>query len=378
MVTLENLLEDLHDDGETESSGVFTLDPKKAREKLQNFAFVSPDDYLPKLVQAGVAAGASQIEVEVNASIVELLFRDLYFEKDQVQGLMNYLLVENCPPEWRPLRHLAAGLRGSLAVEPGLVWWESWSDGKGYQRRWSDQDWNLKELERSEQQGRFSRFHLVRQAGKRFRLAFSSLFQSKEHERPGLLRRCAYLAQPLTLNGEPIKRAEFGRPRYPGYRIELDENPGESRPPPYLASDQLVEGLIDKHHHLAEVYPTDDRPTSLIQPPHSQATLKTLTGGPCRAWLGLEAQLEKTARITYIEDGVVLETRELELGIPGLVGIYSAEGLPKDLTGFSLVEGEAYRAHLDWLRQQGQVLKETVLANLESIPTRVSTRRQLS
>lgn len=62
---LELLLQAYGGQGEYDSSGFFTVDPDKLREKLSRFLLPEPHAYILKLVQWAVAAGAKKIKVEV-------------------------------------------------------------------------------------------------------------------------------------------------------------------------------------------------------------------------------------------------------------------------------------------------------------------------
>ncbi len=53
-----------------DSSGKFTVDFAKARQKLALFQLTRPTDYLLKLVQAGVLAQCERLEVELSTRVV--------------------------------------------------------------------------------------------------------------------------------------------------------------------------------------------------------------------------------------------------------------------------------------------------------------------
>lgn len=61
-----DFLEELRTVGTVESVGNFTLDSERALELLARFRFASPYEYVLKLVQAGVAGGAQQVDVRVS------------------------------------------------------------------------------------------------------------------------------------------------------------------------------------------------------------------------------------------------------------------------------------------------------------------------
>lgn len=77
---------------------------------------------------------------------------------------------------------------------------------------------------------------------------------------------------------------------------------------------------------------------------------------------------------------VMLAEHTPHLGVPDLVAVISAEGLNKDLTGFDIVQDQAYTnplAWLAWLTGQAKSLREELLQNLDSVPIRDTVSQRL-
>lgn len=383
--SLNDLMEDLSDDGVRDSSGVFTLDPKEAERKLATFALANPQDYILKLVQAAVAAGAGAVEVEARTGEVEVRWDGPGLAAHSLPGLMGHLLSAGCPPETRHLRHLAAGLRGSVGVKPRSLRVESGSGGGGFRRSWDGDGWKDEPLPQRESS--LTQVYLARDLGSIFSEWGAELGamvrgrRNRNHEEEALLAACGYLPVPISINEELVPRASFGQARYPTYKIEEDEFPGECRPPGYLvASDQdsYVEGKVHRRHHLIETQlvvgrgslpPLGPRLASL------RVGAEPATGQRCRSWIALESELSPRARVSFVDDGVMIAQEVLDSPVPGLVAVISVEELAKDLTGLQLVKDGAYRAALDVVMAEAAKLRDQLLERLEDIPIRETVQK---
>lgn len=383
---LEHLLEDLRDDGRADSSGVFTLDSSKAEEKLRDFQFASPYHYILKLVQSGVAGGAPRVDVKTSAGRVEVCFGGEPLLAEEMGGLMRYLLNDQVGLEGRRLRHLAAGLRGAVGVKPWQIKFEVHNGEQSFRRSWEEESGWRQQAMASDREV-YHRLYLGRNLSEALKRAGSGLMRmmgvEAAREEASIAAHCVYSPVAVVVDGQKAEPLPFGRARYPGYDISQDPNPGECRPPPYLATEELVDGLLHPKHHLLEWCLADDSglPASLPVPT-TEATLRRglMPGaeGRCRAWLAVTAELKSESEIAYVEDGVLLCRRQLELPCPGLSVVFSAEALDKDLTGFQLVENEVYRAHLDWLRKRALEMRAILEESLALFPIRERVRESLS
>lgn len=128
---LEDLLANISQAGVVDSSGEFTLNRAMALDKLAQFQLQSSSQYVLKLIQAAIAAGASQISVNTYSFggrsvtlLCDVNLLDGEFHVDKV-------LFSNQPgpDHWRDL---ALGLNAALALE--LVGMEvlSWDGDLGW------------------------------------------------------------------------------------------------------------------------------------------------------------------------------------------------------------------------------------------------------
>ena len=104
-------------DGQLDSQGQFTLALAQAREKLAKFLLKSPQDYLLKLIQAGVAAGAQRLELKTGANRV--LFR-MHGNSDS-----------------RALRHLAIATHSAVQIRPTGISLATWDGRSGEKHHWT-------------------------------------------------------------------------------------------------------------------------------------------------------------------------------------------------------------------------------------------------
>ncbi len=130
-----DILEDLRQDGQVESTGHFTLDATKAREKLKRFQLQDPHHYVLQVVRSAVASGARKLDLRVDAD-------DCWIEHDGrppteagLQGLFNHLLRSANTPEERSLRALATGVNSALALEPAWIDLQAWDGRNGWALR---------------------------------------------------------------------------------------------------------------------------------------------------------------------------------------------------------------------------------------------------
>jgi hypothetical protein len=383
---LEDLIADLSDDGVLESSGSFTLDPEKAEEKLRNFALPSPHDYILKIIQCAVASGSPVIRIKSQPGKLEITFTGEPIVSSDLTGLMGHLLQQETVPRFRRFRHLAAGMRGAMAVSPKAISFEGFDGQTGFRRIWDKEGWRQEVLSNETGQP-FHRFTLSRSlsqtlssAGEELKSVFQPEGEDYTTEELRIVKACLYSPAQIFLDGKPLAQASFGTARYPGYEISKDPNPGESRPPHYIGTALLVDGLMDGDHHLVEAcYPAEGVLGSLLNP-SSEATirLETQPGTEqrCTAWLAISAKFAPP-ELTYVEDGVTLCTTAPGISCPGFRGVISAETLNKDLTGFQLVKDRTFQEHTTWIWGQIHKLRSKVLDSMALYPNRERIQKEL-
>lgn len=117
----DGLLEELRGAGRVESTGTFTVDRERAAALLARLRFQSPYEYVLKLVQHAVAAGAGQVWVTVLSGSVSVWYDRAVLTEGDLAELARHALE---PVRSGPLRHrthLAEGLQAVQNSRPSLV-----------------------------------------------------------------------------------------------------------------------------------------------------------------------------------------------------------------------------------------------------------------
>jgi hypothetical protein len=86
-----SLLDRFRSGSELDSVGHFTLDEKRAKNKMARFQLVRQEDFLLLVVQAAVAAGCSSISVTAKPHLIELRASGVRLESEKVQKLEDFL-----------------------------------------------------------------------------------------------------------------------------------------------------------------------------------------------------------------------------------------------------------------------------------------------
>lgn len=125
MDSLASYLDSLHDDGQLDSTGHFTVS-LHALGKLRKFQLTNLDLYVVRLVAAGVALGATHLEGISTKASFDLIMRGVFVNSDSLTQLFEHLLSGEGDDG---LRNLAVGLNSALERKPApriLVssWWE--------------------------------------------------------------------------------------------------------------------------------------------------------------------------------------------------------------------------------------------------------------
>ncbi len=224
--TIQDLLHDLSGEGRLDSSGDFTLDPLKAVEKMARFQLRSPYEYVLKLVQSAVTAGATEIRLDQSGSDFTMLFDEAPFTLENLKNLPDHALQ----PARTPLSHLAVAVNCMLALQPSALELVSWDPTIQRGVRLT-LDHGCEKLTRGPDVAR-TRLRLRGRkkpaagmlgpawAGWTDALLSRSLgdygaeFRAQwDSEYSQIWRRCLLAPVPIVLNGRAVNRPYFGKPR---------------------------------------------------------------------------------------------------------------------------------------------------------------------
>ena len=112
-------------EGRRESSGSFSMDVIAAQRKLSNVARLEPGLLLGKLIQAAVAAGATQIRFTV--------------EREAVQAKINF--PERARTDQRVQQYLATAVALGQALSPRELFWEAHGERRHFAHKQSTDGW---------------------------------------------------------------------------------------------------------------------------------------------------------------------------------------------------------------------------------------------
>jgi len=372
---LHDLLSSLHGgSGQVVSSGSFTLDLRKAREKLSKYQLAEPCFYLMKVLQAAVAAGAERIDIALGRRTVNFY---ACLPPDgplaQAQPLIDGLQDPQSLPVGA-LRHLAIGLNSAWSVDPSYVSVTWWSGGSGWMLVIGQEEIQLQPCPGKPAKpaadlyptmARFE-FTLERAAN------VSSYVRSVASEHMGILHRCAFCPVPLYLDARrvigqfappealPMPNPEHGAPYMLAERFLVDHEGGfQLCAPPWDKVKPKEHSLID----TTELVTTEGQrvrfPTFSFQglPKQGGDTVRV------RMALALPSTTSGTSRIVLVKDGVTLEP----VGPPrmshiGLQAIVSAPDIKVDLSEFTAIQDETLFAYAaDVMRELGLMIDEVKL-----------------
>jgi len=116
-----HLIEGLRAEGEVDSVGRFTLDPVKAREKLQKFQLVDAHRYVLELVQAAVLRGATEIAFDIDADDMHMRFDGAVFTAAELGDVWGSIFADGDDRLLRGVRQLALGLNAALGLGPKRI-----------------------------------------------------------------------------------------------------------------------------------------------------------------------------------------------------------------------------------------------------------------
>ncbi|MBN9415440.1 hypothetical protein ABS71_04715 [bacterium SCN 62-11] len=366
-LSLEAFLEDLKSEARLESSGQFTLDLSHARDKLAAYQLKKTDDLLLKLVQCGVAGGASRMDFESKNSHVRFVFHGLVFSQKELDQILNYLLQQE-PGTNRALRHLATAVNTAVGTRPSAIALASWDGQRGHLTRWSSQgkesqSWTPPHGGRAQ-----TVFQLIRTPAE-WRETIKHLFNQRDvigmffgwktgwtAEQELLADRAAWCPVPIFMNGKLLPETPLvvGRVRS-SQQEKIIRHGAEAR----LAGNTGGVRLTTR-----EVKPWSG---------------STFPKGPVTAVITAGVQeggLQIPSYVELVNDGITSVRRMID-GLPSnqFVRVLAAtDGFQTDLDGFSLVENDDYRVFLDWLL--GQSAQLFPAAGLGALPQLNLARRR--
>lgn len=135
-LSIDAFLGQFEDEGHLDSSGQFTIDPTRARDKLAHFLLSETRQYLLKLVQAGVALGARSLTLESSIWGAQFEMNGVSLPAQQLRNSLLHLLSPNPDGQHRGLRHLGIAINTIIESRPSGIWMGTWDGSQGEQIQW--------------------------------------------------------------------------------------------------------------------------------------------------------------------------------------------------------------------------------------------------
>lgn len=351
-VSVDSFLQELSTEGRLDSAGKFTLSVDHAKEKLSEFLLESTEEYLLKLVQAGVAAGATALDLHSSTTRVRFCMHGVSLDPADLRQILNHLLQPSQSAQARTLRHLAIAVNTAVMTRATGMVLATWDGNRGEHIEWKAEGrkarpWKLRP-------GAPSRVYFeVLRTGVEFFSNFIHLLSQRDilsmlvGSRAGLdpdrllvMDRAIWSPVPIRLNGRWLPRPALGPPEAQISSIFGPRSPMSQQR--WLSRDSANPGIRNFDPQA-------------IDWPWSR-NYRTPSGGT--VGIGTQPTFENVGSyVQWVFDGVLTQLVPLESARPRLFGwaVLPAYDCSTDVTGLRLIENE----RLQDLAQPGlQVLQE--------------------
>lgn len=338
MSRIHEFIDEQRTDGEVDSEGIFTIDRERAREKLARFALPHPEEFILKFIQAANLS-ADSAELHKNGSKISLCLEG-WDPKLSLAELVAQLTTLESRKNEDGLTYLVTGL---ITLSEHVL------DGVELVCRsvGSQETEVLKfghQIDHTVSQGEpSSRSTLTISWPQKTPFKVDSLVDLMK-------KRCLFSRIPILVDGEPLGSI-------------FPETSGKFRPlslvdqrTPYFNSNRTLVSSFQAPEGVSF-------PLLLSKPQVRSAQDKSERS----LYLELTVDLDPRARIWLTKAGVMAEEKRLDIGVPGLVGIASADLVPTDLTGTQFIEGPALNQIWQETTERSADLIDTALVDLESL-----------
>lgn len=137
-VSVDSFLQELTQEATLESRGQFTLSIDHAKEKLSEFLLNDAQEYLLKLVQAGVAAGANRLELRSHTTQCTFVMEGAFLSVTDLENILYHLLGNlGQDSHSRCLRHLAIAVNTAITTRATGLSLSSFDGNQGHRVEWS-------------------------------------------------------------------------------------------------------------------------------------------------------------------------------------------------------------------------------------------------
>ena len=375
MGQLQALLQLFHDEGRLDSRGMFSLELEVARQKTAHFLLPEPGAYLLKLVQAGVSLECSGIEVRIGRHHTALVWKGPAPRRFSVTQFMSYLHNPWGEGDQDAARHLAIAVhacREETTIELIVS-----DEGQAIRLEVG----HAIRVERLDEKLQDWQFRLQKPSPRGFIEWARRFLPSVMAEHKLLSRRCAYSPVPIELDGR--RPGPTAKPAQKALHTPLGltlTGPGFNLLSLHLVADRGAPGqcLAAEDFWRPSSSGLQTRPLAYgrchtlidgsFRLDSSEVRAFLPAGAPksrqirCFGIVTWDLSMEGPATLTAVQDGIMLNPREIDIGYPGIQVVVYGGRLKCDLSQLGLVENQEVQKILSLLRR---LLR---LAMLGSIP----------
>lgn len=198
-----DLISQLQREADFQSSGRFSLEAKKALQKMQAFRLTDPCEFVLQLVSCAVMRGATRIQFEVGARDTRVAFDGEPFSDEELEKVFECALQDSQEPVTASGAHLAIALQAMKTFDPDVLIVESGQGkSKNVLQLYEDEVW-IEKMSGTPQR------NLVTYVGLESSLTlknfcFPTLARAQRGE-PSILKERAYASPiPVYLDGLPV------------------------------------------------------------------------------------------------------------------------------------------------------------------------------
>lgn len=348
--------------GVSDSSGSFTLNPARAREKMSNFQLARPGSYIGKIVQTANRAGAETVHIRVTRDRLTVEFKANAPELSDTGQVLQALIATHSLQD-SALRHLAVGLSAASSANMKEVRWET---PEGSLVLTEDA------IKQVPKQAKVLRF-IARKKRTMAQWFLGLIYQA---EVDFLQEHCWHGYCTLLLDNRvqpwPLQRWDA----IAGYLDQVGLSPTRARL-------TILETLSPEESELWIAPPTNELAASgdsetfhltadpdrekLGQPLLYRGPLTTERVSVSRA-LSVQPNLDGPGTLLLVKDGVLLDPIETQLGHPGVVLMVPAGKLRTDLSEYAVVQDDEFEERLlelrAWVSEQTRTVSTAELQHI--------------
>ena len=338
-LTLEGILEDLQRQGEKESSGRFTIDPRDALPKLKHFLLPDPHAYILKWLQAAVRGGATAFRLQSGTYRVQVEIPGIRLPLERLPTVFVELLQETRLGD-AALVHLAVGLHTCLGTRAESIGLEYWDGQNGLRILWQTSG---QLVERWQHSGPpLCRLALQRERQERWRE-----LKEKLHGRAALAmlfrHSSAYDNEQRLLHGT-------------GDLAPLDVYINGRKQANSAASFRKFQGIFPSKLLFRREYcfPPGEGPGFRLGPGEQAALSFGRNEHNHYGAFAASLQRQGTHHFLLLRDGVVLRQMQMDATKPAYLLVLDGYQLSTDLTTLQFIEDDGFRHFFHKAQQFGQ------------------------